>query len=1031
MPVIINLSVPAEFNNMKNLFLILLFAGMCFAQPGVPTNFKCTPPGTGIQSDTQMNLIWDRADDTDTSITVSRATSSGGSYTAFTALTAHSNVYLDFSPLPATTYYYKVHATNGGGSSADAGPINCTSSASQANGFTDATNLVITNNTPWMNTLTWTDSNSGARFWVVQRSTDGVNYTTVDPLIGATAASGFVDGGNSTSVTVTPNTAYTYRTRVQAAVSTYSNWVYGTVTTAVQGSGANVPTGLTMTVNSATSTTLNWTDTNSAALPYCVETSAFNNMAPSFSNLTTTANGVTTYAMTTVAETFYYIRLRSGTGAGCVTNPSGYTIVLKLRTPSPTVGGGSNAYTVCPSGCTATTIGGLSPSIATGLGPGDSVTIGCGGGSPNCVYNEGFLLSNRGTAALPITITCAGGATIDGTNAVYASASQFSSPQFSTDLALILVARRNSQTSSGGWSPGFISINGCQIQNATIGGTYTYAGGGSHTYGHTACIYTFEADNVQYAGNTIHGCSNGIFGAGQNDTRNVEVMQIGVCPNGNSIYGNGEVGTSLYHDIYFEGINVIYECNKFGDLIAGTGSAATAGVKDRSAGSIVRYNRMVMNSHQELQLNFGGAQNYDQFTVVNPLFNKIEVYGNSFEDTTGTGVSSSPTPWEYGEISMSSRNGPFLIYDNNWTIQSNRSSTYHYSLFFGQAPYQVIDFRNNVIWNGATSGNTAAHIYLMPYQLGYIVHSGSNWISSVGYFVCNEFQAQCLNGTQASILGGGSGIVNNGATNNPGFQIVPTINPYNLALATGGQVIGLGGVLGTNWDTVTKQYVEPISSATRSNISDLGWQKYASGGTVPTFLTTSPLTSGVQNVAYSNTLSFSGDVPLTSCTLSSGTLPTGITWALSSGNCVLSGTPTNSGTFTPHLQAANATGNASNGPFTYSLTIAASPIAPTITYPSLATCPLTPGATQNVAYTTTFTATGSPVTSWTIASGSAPTGITLGAGTGIFGGTPTVPGLFTFAIQAANAAGNSINGPIACSINVAAVSGATAAPASR
>lgn len=71
--------------------------------------------------------------------------------------------------------------------------------------------------------------------------------------------------------------------------------------------------------------------------------------------------------------------------------------------------------------------------------------------------------------------------------------------------------------------------------------------------------------------------------------------------------------------------------------------------------------------------------------------------------------------------------------------------------------------------------------------------------------------------------------------------------------------------------------------------------------------------------------------------------------------------------------------------------------APTIT--SSAT--LTAG-TQNSAYTFTLTATGTAPITWSITSGTLPTGVSLNASTGVVSGTPTASGTFNFALKAAN-----------------------------
>lgn len=84
----------------------------------------------------------------------------------------------------------------------------------------------------------------------------------------------------------------------------------------------------------------------------------------------------------------------------------------------------------------------------------------------------------------------------------------------------------------------------------------------------------------------------------------------------------------------------------------------------------------------------------------------------------------------------------------------------------------------------------------------------------------------------------------------------------------------------------------------------------------PVITTTSPLDAGTQNVAYSKQLAATGQV--TTWSLRSGTLPDGVT--LSSAG-LLSGTPTNSGTFGSLV--IRATGPGGYDEETFSLTIAA------------------------------------------------------------------------------------------------------------
>jgi parallel beta-helix repeat protein len=65
-----------------------------------------------------------------------------------------------------------------------------------------------------------------------------------------------------------------------------------------------------------------------------------------------------------------------------------------------------------------------------------------------------------------------------------------------------------------------------------------------------------------------------------------------------------------------------------------------------------------------------------------------------------------------------------------------------------------------------------------------------------------------------------------------------------------------------------------------------------------------------------------------------------------------------------------------------------------------------PGALTGSVYAQTLAAVGTAPIAWSVTSGALPPGLSLGASTGIIGGTPTAPGIFTFKITAANAGGS-------------------------
>ena len=186
-------------------------------------------------------------------------------------------------------------------------------------------------------------------------------------------------------------------------------------------------------------------------------------------------------------------------------------------------------------------------------------------------------------------------------------------------------------------------------------------------------------------------------------------------------------------------------------------------------------------------------------------------------------------------------------------------------------------------------------------------------------------------------------------------------------------------------------------------------------------VTTSSLAAATQNeTGYSQTLTESGGTAPITWSISTGSLPTGLTLTASTG--AISGTvgaSATSQTFTVKATDANSVAA------TQSLTITVA-VAPSVSTTTLAT------ATQNqTTYSQTLTSTGgtAPIT-WSISSGSLPTGLVLNASTGVINGTVGASATTqTFTVKATDA--NSISGTksLTITVNVAPTVTTTTLPA--
>jgi hypothetical protein len=159
------------------------------------------------------------------------------------------------------------------------------------------------------------------------------------------------------------------------------------------------------------------------------------------------------------------------------------------------------------------------------------------------------------------------------------------------------------------------------------------------------------------------------------------------------------------------------------------------------------------------------------------------------------------------------------------------------------------------------------------------------------------------------------------------------------------------------------------------------------------YITTVSLTTASQGVAFSQTLA--------------STLKTGaVTWALRSGSAalppglslssagVISGTPTTLGTYPVTIQATDAVGAIAVRAFSQ---VVAGAVALQITTSSL------PGGVVGTSYSATLAAIGgTPAYTWSLASGTLPTGVGLSLA-GVLSGTPTTVASYSFTIRVTDA----------------------------
>jgi large repetitive protein len=166
-------------------------------------------------------------------------------------------------------------------------------------------------------------------------------------------------------------------------------------------------------------------------------------------------------------------------------------------------------------------------------------------------------------------------------------------------------------------------------------------------------------------------------------------------------------------------------------------------------------------------------------------------------------------------------------------------------------------------------------------------------------------------------------------------------------------------------------------------------------------ITTSSLPDGTLGGAYSQTIQVSNGTSPYTFSLVSGALPAGLGLSASSGT--ISGTPTSAGPSNFTISVIDAAQAATSR--VYILTIDA-PL-------TITTNGVLPGGSAGSAYSQTLAASGgTPPYTWSVSSGTLPSGLSLNASTGILSGSLSASGTFTFTVQVADsnhatASGNS------------------------
>lgn len=275
--------------------------------------------------------------------------------------------------------------------------------------------------------------------------------------------------------------------------------------------------------------------------------------------------------------------------------------------------------------------------------------------------------------------------------------------------------------------PAHIQVDGLKITGAHPDHGFVDTHGKRQAYDRFgACIWLERGHDITIADNEIAGCSQAIFSKSTDDGEFARTTRIRVA--GNDMHDNGIAGYDRTHTTYMQSVGIVYEFNRYGPLLAG---ARGNSLKDRSAGTVVRYNRIEDGARA---LDLVEAEDFPEAAKADPAYRSTFVYGNQIVKDGRKG-----STIHYGGDHNGSSPG------ESWGEPNNRKGTLHFfhntvritgngyaAMFQLSTTEERADVRNNIFIFDASTRNPSMRATTEvgdAWTPGGIVVLGRNWIT--------------------------------------------------------------------------------------------------------------------------------------------------------------------------------------------------------------------------------------------------------------------------------------------------------------
>jgi hypothetical protein len=414
------------------------------------------------------------------------------------------------------------------------------------------------------------------------------------------------------------------------------------------------------------------------------------------------------------------------------------------------------------------------------LGPGDSVKIYW----RSIPYKEKWVINCKGQPDKWITIIGMPNASgklpvIDGQDATTRSQLNY----WGEERGVIKIGGSNIPADD---MPSYIKLENLEIRNGRS--TYSFTGrNGILSYSqNAAAVYIEKGENIVIKNCTLTNCGNGFFAA--SGSKNI-IMES--C----YLFNNGNISSIYEHNCYTESQGIVFQFNHFGPLLSG---ASGNNLKDRSAGTIIRYN-WIESGNRQLDL---VDSDKPEITGLSE-YRSTYVYGNILIEPDGAGNSQI---CHYGGDSGDEsfyRKGTLYFFNNTVVSTRNGNTT----LFRLSTNSETASCFNNIIYVSATGDRLAM---LDSYGVLNIQNNWlkENWVNS-----------------HSELLGSVNNLGNNISGITPGF-INEGGQDYHLLQAS--ECINKGTVVPVNYP-VNFEYIKHQQKEVKniSGLIDLGAYEYS------------------------------------------------------------------------------------------------------------------------------------------------------------------------------------------------------------